>query len=49
MNQSEIMKKAQQELEAVIGKDKIVEESDIRKLPYLQAVMKETLVSGAGQ
>ena len=43
MNQAEIMKKAQQELEAVIGKDKIVEESDIRKLPYLQAVMKETL------
>ncbi|XP_062074092.1 flavonoid 3'-monooxygenase CYP75B137-like [Humulus lupulus] len=43
MNQPDILKKAQQELEAVIGKDKIVEESDIHKLPYLQAVMKETL------
>uniref|UniRef100_A0A803PLX9 Cytochrome P450 n=1 Tax=Cannabis sativa TaxID=3483 RepID=A0A803PLX9_CANSA len=43
MNQPEILKKAQKELEAVIGKDNIVEESDIHKLPYLQAVMKETL------
>ncbi|PON92930.1 Cytochrome P450, E-class, group I [Trema orientale] len=43
MNQPEILKKAQQELEAVIGKDNIIEESHIHKLPYLQAVMKETL------
>ncbi|KAM6557074.1 hypothetical protein CsatB_004093 [Cannabis sativa] len=43
MNQPEILKRAQQELEAVIGKDNIVEEFDIHKLPYLQAVMKETL------
>ncbi|EXC17882.1 Flavonoid 3'-monooxygenase [Morus notabilis] len=43
MNQPEIMNKAQQELETVVGKDNIVEESHIHKLPYLQAVMKETL------
>jgi cytochrome P450 len=43
MNKPEVMKKAQQELEGVVGKDKIVEESDIHKLPYLHAVMKETL------
>lgn len=43
MNQPEVMKKVQEELERVIGKDNIVEESQIYELPYLQAVMKETL------
>ena len=37
-----IMKKAQAELENVIGKDRRVEESDIDRLPYLHAVVKET-------
>lgn len=36
------MSKAKQELEEIIGKGKPVEESDIAKLPYLQAVIKET-------
>ncbi|CAL5355981.1 unnamed protein product [Camellia sinensis] len=35
MNKPEVMKKAQQELETVVGKDSIVEESHINKLPYL--------------
>ena len=43
MNKPEILRKAQQELEEVVGKDKIVEESHIHKLPYLYAVMKEVL------
>ena len=43
MNQPEILKKAQQELEAIVGKDNIVEESHINYLPYLKVVMKETL------
>ncbi|KAI7729070.1 LOW QUALITY PROTEIN: hypothetical protein M8C21_023344, partial [Ambrosia artemisiifolia] len=43
MNQPEILKKAQYELETVVGKDKILEESHINKLPYLYAIMKETL------
>ncbi|KAF5755331.1 putative cytochrome P450 [Helianthus annuus] len=43
MRQPEILKKAQQELETVVGKDKVVEESHINKLPYLYAIMKETL------
>ncbi|BAT75923.1 hypothetical protein LR48_Vigan01g220600 [Vigna angularis] len=43
MQKPEVMKKVQEELEVVVGKDKMVEESDIRKLHYLQAVMKETL------
>ncbi|XP_050119350.1 geraniol 8-hydroxylase-like isoform X7 [Malus sylvestris] len=34
--------KAQEELEQVIGKGKPVEESDIARLPYLQAIIKET-------
>ncbi|XP_058735193.1 geraniol 8-hydroxylase-like isoform X1 [Vicia villosa] len=37
-----IMTKAKQELEQIIGKGKPVEETDIVKLPYLQAIIKET-------
>ncbi|CAL5432792.1 unnamed protein product [Camellia sinensis] len=43
MNKPEVMKKAQEELETVVGKDSIVEESHINKLPYLQAILKEVL------
>nr|QNN89163.1 cytochrome P450 [Achyranthes bidentata] len=40
----EKLTKAQVELEQVLGKEKkIVGESDISKLPYLQAIVKETL------
>lgn len=38
----EIMSKAKKELEEVIGKGKPIEESDIARLPYLQAIIKET-------
>ncbi|XP_050375177.1 LOW QUALITY PROTEIN: geraniol 8-hydroxylase-like [Argentina anserina] len=38
----EVLSKAQSELEQVIGKGKLVEESEIVRLPYLQAVIKET-------
>uniref|UniRef100_A0ACD5ZW09 Uncharacterized protein n=1 Tax=Avena sativa TaxID=4498 RepID=A0ACD5ZW09_AVESA len=37
------MAKAHQELAQVIGSTRRVEESDIGRLPYLQAVVKETL------
>lgn len=43
MHKPEVLKRAQEELEAVVGKDNMVEESHIHKLPYLNAVMKETL------
>lgn len=43
MNKPEVMKKAHQELDVVVGKDNVVEESHIYKLPYLTAVMKETM------
>ncbi|XP_004511453.1 geraniol 8-hydroxylase-like [Cicer arietinum] len=38
----EVMSKATKELELTIGRGKPVEESDITKLPYLQAILKET-------
>ncbi|KAL4366018.1 hypothetical protein AHAS_Ahas07G0164100 [Arachis hypogaea] len=37
------MSKAKQELEQIIGKGNPIEESDVAKLPYLQAIIKETL------
>ncbi|KAG0473196.1 hypothetical protein HPP92_015053 [Vanilla planifolia] len=37
------MRKAQQELDTVVGRDRVVEESDIPQLRYLFAVVKETL------
>ncbi|KAL6322560.1 hypothetical protein AAG906_009870 [Vitis piasezkii] len=41
LNNPKAMAKARSELDEVIGKDMIVEESDISKLPYLQAVVKK--------
>ncbi|EXC17810.1 Cytochrome P450 76C4 [Morus notabilis] len=38
----EVLSKARAELNQIIGKGKQVEESDIARLPYLQAVVKET-------
>lgn len=37
------MAKAREELEEVLGKDRLIQESDISKLPYLRATVKETL------
>ncbi|KAH7352854.1 hypothetical protein KP509_19G067300 [Ceratopteris richardii] len=38
-----ILQKAQQELEEVVGAIRLVEESDIVRLPYLRAIIKETM------
>lgn len=43
LSKPEVMKKVEQELEAVVGKHSLVEESHIQKLPYLYAVLKESL------
>lgn len=43
MNKPQILQKVQEELDNVVGKDNIVEESHLPKLPYLYAVMKEIL------
>lgn len=44
MNHPEVFKRVRNEIESVIGTTKrLVEEEDIPQLPYLQAVVKETL------
>ncbi|AET02723.2 putative geraniol 8-hydroxylase [Medicago truncatula] len=43
MQNPEIMSKVQKELEQVVGKGIPIQETDIAKLPYMQAVIKETL------
>ncbi|CAJ1909858.1 unnamed protein product [Sphenostylis stenocarpa] len=42
INHPHVLEKARQEIDAVVGKSRIVEESDINNLPYLQAIVKET-------
>lgn len=37
-----LIKQAQEELDAVVGVDRLVQDSDIPKLPYLRAIVKET-------
>ncbi|XP_041013854.1 cytochrome P450 705A5-like [Juglans microcarpa x Juglans regia] len=38
-----VFKKVREEIESIVGKTKLVEELDTANLPYLQAVVKETL------
>ncbi|RVW61742.1 Cytochrome P450 76C2 [Vitis vinifera] len=42
LHKPETLRRVQVELLQTIGKDKLVKESDIAQLPYLQAVVKET-------
>ncbi|XP_052625205.1 cytochrome P450 81Q32-like [Lactuca sativa] len=43
LNHPEVLKKAQNEIDQVVGKDRFVDESDISNLPYLRCIMNETL------
>ncbi|KAG6533855.1 cytochrome P450 93A3-like [Zingiber officinale] len=43
INHPNILNKARDEIEAVVGKKRLVAESDLPNLPYLQAIVKETL------
>ncbi|XP_073152413.1 flavonoid 3'-monooxygenase CYP75B137-like [Henckelia pumila] len=43
MNQPHILRKVQEELETVADKHTVLEETAIQNLPYLRALMKETL------
>lgn len=43
INNLEIMNTAREEIDIVVGKTRLVEESDIPNLPYIQAIVKETL------
>ena len=42
MSHHDILKRAQDELDLVVGADRVAQESDIPNLPYLQAIVKET-------
>lgn len=39
----EVLAKATEELNRVVGRDRLVTEADIPGLPYLEAIVKETL------
>ncbi|XP_002510312.2 cytochrome P450 CYP82D47 [Ricinus communis] len=43
LNNLDILKKAQHELDTHVGKERNVQESDMKNLVYLQAIVKETL------
>ncbi|XP_042493286.1 cytochrome P450 CYP82D47-like [Macadamia integrifolia] len=43
LNNPHVLKRAQDELDMHVGRDRQVDESDIIKLEYLQAIVKETL------
>ena len=43
LNNPQVLKKAHQELENFIGHDRLVDESDLNKLPYLHCIIKETM------
>ncbi|XP_042396436.1 3,9-dihydroxypterocarpan 6A-monooxygenase-like [Zingiber officinale] len=43
INHPDILRKAQDEIEAVVGKKRLVQESDVANLPYMQAIIKETM------
>ncbi|XP_042495640.1 cytochrome P450 CYP82D47-like [Macadamia integrifolia] len=43
LNNRQVLQRAQDELDMHVGRDRQVEESDIVKLEYLQAIVKETL------
>ncbi|KAL8252152.1 hypothetical protein R6Q59_035845 [Mikania micrantha] len=43
VNHPHILKKAQAEIDRVIGNNRLVDESDITNLPYLRCIIKETL------
>jgi len=42
LNNPHVLRKAQEELDSKIGKERVVEELDIKDLVYLQAIVKET-------
>ncbi|XAR51324.1 hypothetical protein NMG60_11005924 [Bertholletia excelsa] len=42
VNHPEVLKKARAEIDAQVGQNRLIDESDISKLPYLQAIISET-------
>ena len=43
MNNPEVLNKAVHEMDTQVGRDRVIEESDLKNLHYLQAIIKETL------
>jgi hypothetical protein len=43
LQRPDALKRAQEELDIVIGRDRVLEESDLPNLKYLEAIVKETL------
>ncbi|XP_062105103.1 cytochrome P450 81Q32-like [Humulus lupulus] len=43
LNHSHVLKKARAEIDDQIGQQRLIEESDLHKLPYLQSIISETL------
>ncbi|KAI3950889.1 hypothetical protein MKW92_008177 [Papaver armeniacum] len=43
LNHPRVLKKAKEELDTKVGKDRLVDDSDIPHLPYLQAIIKESM------
>jgi cytochrome P450 len=43
INHPNVFQKLREEIRSVVGSTRLVEESDVASLPYLQAVVKETL------
>ncbi|XP_071686649.1 cytochrome P450 81Q32-like [Rutidosis leptorrhynchoides] len=43
LNHPQVLQKAQNEIDRVVGKDRLVDESDIVNLPYLRCIINETL------
>lgn len=43
LNNPHVLKKAQKEIDEHVGQDRLVNESDLSKLPYLHAIILETL------
>ncbi|KAG6554219.1 hypothetical protein Mapa_004135 [Marchantia paleacea] len=43
MKNPEVFKKVRSELDSVVGNERLVEETDLENLPYLRAVIKETM------
>jgi cytochrome P450 len=43
LNHPEVLNKAKEELDTQVGKNKLIDEQDLSKLPYLQNIISETL------
>lgn len=42
INNPRVLKKALQEIDQFVGRKRLVEESDIPRLPYIQAIIEES-------